>query len=224
MNSSWRDEIAAVFAKELRTELRSQSGLLTAGLFGVATVVAVAFGTLGTRLTGGLAAGLLWVALLFAATLALPRTFLAEEEAGTADLLRLYGRPHAVFWGKALFNLVQMTAFTMAFSAIFLVLLDVRLVHPGLYALGVFGGGAALAGSLTLCGALAAPSANRTALAAAVALPLLVPMFAIGVSVLRVSFGVGGWDGGIRAGFGIVGYAVLTFALGPYVFAAVWKS
>lgn len=224
MNSSWRAEITAVFAKELRTELRSLSGLLTAGLFGLATVVAVAFGTLATKLSGALAAGLLWVALLFAATLALPRTFLAEEEAGTADLLRLYGRPHAVFWGKALFNLVQMTVFSAAFLAIFLVLLDVPVRHPGLAALAVFGGGAALAGSLTLCGALAAPASNRTALAAAVALPLLVPMIAIGVAALRVAFGVGLWEGGLRAGFGILGYAVLTFAVGPYVFAAVWKS
>ena len=42
MNSpshNWKREVGAIFRKEMTSELRSKSGLMTAGLFGLVTVV-----------------------------------------------------------------------------------------------------------------------------------------------------------------------------------------
>ena len=76
MNSSWKREIGAVFRKELQSELRSRSGLVTGALFGLCAVITIALASFNTRLNADIASGLLWVAILFASVLSLPRTFL----------------------------------------------------------------------------------------------------------------------------------------------------
>ena len=221
---SWFREIRALFVKELRTEVRTKSALLTAGLFSVVAVVAIAFAVAGRALAGDLAAGMLWVTLLFASAISLPRAFVVEDEQGTGDLLRLMAQPHAVFWGKALFNLLQMLITSAVLAVLFSVLTGTEVSHGALYAASLAAGSAALAGTVTLCGALVAQAANRWTLAGAVSLPLLLPMIALGVAATRVAFGFGGLPGGVTACVGLACYAVATLAAGPYVFAAVWRN
>ncbi len=226
MSPEWLAEIRAVFAKELRSELRARAGLMAATLFGVCTVSTISFASWGRSLDGqeGVAASLLWAALIFSSVVALPRAFLAEEEGGTADLLRLVARPHAVFWGKALFNLVLMGLTALTLSGLFFLLSDISVSRPWLYLVVIGGGCIALAGSVTLCGALVAQAASRAALVGAIALPLLLPLTFLGVQGMREALGDPGTDGNAREAVGLVGYAALTWATGPYLFAAVWKS
>jgi len=228
LNSSSADnryrEILAVLRKEFRTEFRTKSGLLTAGLFSVVAVVAVAFASGGARLPANLAAGLLWVTLLFAAATALPRAFVVEDEQGTGDLLRLMAHPHAVFWGKAVFNLFEMLLTGVVLSLLYTVLTNAEVTHLGLYAASIAAGCAALSGTVTFCGALVSQAANRWTLAAAISLPVLVPLIALGVAATRVSFGGGSVANGILGCEGLVCYAVAGLAAGPYLFAAVWRT
>ena len=225
MNSSWQSEITAIFRKEWRTEMRSMSGLVTGFLFSAVTVFAISFASLNTKLSGTVVAGMLWVALLFSAASSLPRTFLAEEEMGTADLLRLVARPHAVFWGKALFKIFQCVVTSTLLSILYLGFTSAAVPIPWLFGLSLFAGCVSLAGAVTLCGAIAAQAANRAMLAAAIAVPLLLPLVAIGVGGMRTSLGDGALSsGGSASAIGLIGYAVATLATGPYIFAAVWKT
>ncbi|AIE85877.1 ABC transporter involved in cytochrome c biogenesis, CcmB subunit [Fimbriimonas ginsengisoli Gsoil 348] len=214
----------AVMRKEFRTELRARSGVLTACLFGFTTVVALAYATFSKTLSGTIAGGLLFVGLLFASVLSMPRTFLVEEEQGTGDMLRLLARPHAVFWGKALFNFAQMLVVSFVLAGLFVLLMRVPVTVSWLLVVSLIGSSASLAAGVTLSGALVAQAANRAALAAAVALPLLLPMAALAVAGFRVALGDGVLEGGISAGIGLICYGVVSFAIGPYLFAAVWKS
>ena len=223
MNSSWKPEIVAILRKEFQSELRSKNGLLTSGLFGIVSVVTIAFATFTTKKNPDVAAGLFWVAILFASVLALPRTFLIEEDQGTGDLLRLLARPHAVFWGKAIYNLLLIVVVGLLLSGLFVVLAEITVTDPALFVISVFGGCAALAGAVTLCGALVARATNRFALAAAVSTPMLLSILAFGVSTMRAALGAGllsGWP----LAMGAICYAVVLFAVGPWLFAAVWKS
>ncbi|MCA1997264.1 MAG: heme exporter protein CcmB [Armatimonadetes bacterium] len=213
----------ACLRKEWLAETRSRAGVLSAGLFSVSAVVAVWFASFGFRLPGGLAAGLLWVTLLFSAVVALPRVLLAEEENGTGDLLRQWARPHAVFWGKALFNSLQMILTAVALTVLFLVLTDLEIRHPLLLALSLAAGCTALSAGTTLCGALAAQAPNRAALSVAVSVPFLLPMVALGITAVRVAFGQGEPSGGWQGCVGLACYAVATFSGGPHLFAAVWR-
>lgn len=204
--------------------MRSMSGLITAFLFSVVTVYAISFASLNVKLKPTVIAGMLWVALLFSAAASLPRTFVAEEEQGTADLLRLVARPHAVFWGKALFNIFQSLVTSFVLSFLYLGFMSATVVIPWLFTVSLVAGCLSLAGAVTLCGAIASQASNRSMLAAAIAVPMLLPLVALGVSGMRVSLGEGGASGGTSSAIGLVGYAVATLATGPYIYAAVWKS
>ncbi|MHB8635170.1 MAG: heme exporter protein CcmB [Fimbriimonadaceae bacterium] len=221
--ANWRRQIRALLRKELLSEVRSPHGLLTGGLFSLLAVVAIMFAAYNMRLNPTLAAGLLWVILLFAGVASLPRSFIAEEENGTGDLLRLTADPHAVFWGKAIFNaaLTLGTAGVLAF--LFVVLMNLTVVNTGLMIAGLFGGGIALSGAVTLCGALAARAASRQALAGAIALPLVIPVAVWGVTSLRVAFGEPGYEAGRAAAIGLVAYGVVSNAVGPFIYAVLWK-
>ncbi len=228
MSSTWRSEITAVLGKELRSEIRSKSGIVTNIVFGLVTVVTVSLSTYNQQIDKDIAASLLWVIILFASILSLPRVFLLEEEQNTADLLRLMGRPEAIFWGKALFNLIQILVTALIISFLFFGFTHSPLTVPWLYVVSLFGGCASLAGTVTLCGALVSRSTNRSTLAGVIAIPLLLFLVEMGVSGMRVAIGPFETDlvlgGGIRAGIGLVAYAVMTFAVGPPLYAQVWKS
>ena len=221
---SWSREIKAIFTKELRADFRSKTGLLTSALFGVFAVVAISFATASVTLDPTNAAALFWVVLLFNSMIALPRTFTAEEELVTGDLLRLVARPHAVFWGKMLYNLAQLLVSGVILGTMFFLFARVSVADPLLLALGLFGSCVTLAAGVTLSGALVAQASNRYALAAVVALPLLLPLTVIGVAALRVAFGEVGSTTGLRNGLGLLCYGIAAMAIGPYLYAQVWKE
>ena len=225
----------AVLRKEAATEWRTKTGLLTGGLYGVATVATLAFAFFnkdanrqdfkyGDHPFKDVCASLVWSILLFSSLLSLPRAFLAEEENGTADLLRLMARPHAVFWGKTLFNLLQTWVGGLFLGTLFVKAVGMRDIHVPLFAFCLLSGGAAVAGAVTLCGAIAAQAANRAALAGAVAIPLLLPLLQWGVTGMRAALSVERTSHGTNAVVGMACYAVASLVLGPFIYAAVWKS
>ena len=112
--STLLSESLAVLGKELTAELRSRVALNAVGLFGLTTLIAVAYQIGPYRIQEQdrphLLAALLWVILFFAATSGLSRVFVKEEDAHTAKTLRLAARPLAVFAGKFLFNLILLAA------------------------------------------------------------------------------------------------------------------
>lgn len=235
MSSPWTPEILAVFRKEAATEWRTKTGLITGGLYGVATVLSVAlafFNKDANRQDAvfldhplkDVCASLVWSILLFSSLFSLPRAFLAEEENGTADLLRLMARPHAVFWGKTLFNLLQTWVGGLLLGTLFVLSVKLRVDHPLIFVGSILTGGAAVAGAVTLCGAIVAQAANRAALAGAVSIPLLLPLLQWGVTGMQAAFGTIATVSGTNAVLGMGAYAVLSVVVGPWLYAAVWKS
>ena len=113
-----RSTVAAVLRKDLQVELRTLESVPAMTLFTVTTFVLFRFGLDRETLDGDLAAGVLWVTLLFGAVLGLNRLFVAEEEQGGFDgfLLAPVDRT-ALFVAKA--------------TALFLFLVVVELVVVG---------------------------------------------------------------------------------------------
>lgn len=77
--------VAAILRKDLVVELRTKESVPSMAIFTVTTFVIFHFGLDRDRLQGELAAGVLWVTLLFAAILAINRLFVAEREQGGFD-------------------------------------------------------------------------------------------------------------------------------------------
>jgi heme exporter protein B len=148
-------------------------------LFSISTFVLFHFGLDRRSLDGDLAAGVLWVTLLFASVLAMNRLFVAEREEGGFDgfLLAPVDRT-ALFVAKA----VLLFAFLVALEVVAVPAFVVLLLGPSpgqmlpeiLPVLLLADAGIAVVG--TLVGALAIQTRARDLIAPLLALPLMVPV------------------------------------------------
>ncbi len=171
--------VGALLRKELLVELRTLESVPGMSLFAVTTFVVFHFALNRNSVEGDLAAGILWVTLLFAAILGVNRLFVADAEQGGFDgfLLAPVDRS-AMFIAKALALLAYLAVLELvAVPAFALLLLGPSLGRalPGLLAVLALGDlGVAVIG--TLVAALAVRTRARDLLGALLSLPLLVPV------------------------------------------------
>jgi heme exporter protein B len=174
-----RRAVGALLRKELRLELRAPQSVPAMALFSVTTLVVFHFALQRGQVEGDLAAGVLWVTLLFAAMLGTSRLFVADHEEGGLDgfLLAPVDRT-ALLVAKALALFAFLAALeVVAVPAFALLLLGPSLGQalPGLLAPLVLGDvGVAAVG--TLVAALAVRTRARDLLGPLLALPLLMPI------------------------------------------------
>jgi heme exporter protein B len=223
MNSAWSREVRAILLKEWRSERRNSSATVTALMLSGATVFTLAFAFFGRKLTAEATAGMLWAALLLAGVSTLMRSLVAEDELGTGDLLRLWARPHAVYWGKACFAFLHMVVTAAVATLLFLMLTGTGAARPLLLVLVLIGGSLALAGTITLVSAIISRADNRGTLGGVVALPMLVPLVALGVNATRAALDSGALaSSGWTSCLGLYLYTLAVLALAPYQFASIW--
>src|SRR5215213_1555757 len=84
-----RRAVGALIRKDMRLELRTRESVPAMVLFSLSTFVLFHFALDEAEVEGSLAAGILWVTLLFAAVLGVNRLFVAEREEGGFDAIRL---------------------------------------------------------------------------------------------------------------------------------------
>jgi heme exporter protein B len=171
--------VGALLRKELLVELRTLESVPGMSLFAVTTFVVFHFALNRNVVDGDLAAGILWVTLLFAAILGVNRLFVADAEEGGFDgfLLAPVDRS-AMLLAKALALLLYLFVLELvAVPAFALLLLGPPLDQalPGLlWPLALGDLGVAVIG--TLVAALAVRTRARDLLGPLLALPLLVPI------------------------------------------------
>lgn len=224
MNSTLFSEIRAMLAKEFLSERRDSSATYTAAMLSISTVFALAFTFFGKSPTADVGAGLLWVALLFAGVGTLTRLFVAEDESGTGDLLRLWSRPEAVFWGKLAFAFIQMLITSTMVTIVFIVLTGLSIANYFLLVVNILFGSVALASVVTLVSALISRGSNKGTLATVVALPILLPLIALGVSASRGAFDPLVFETGVRGAIGVGLYGILVISMAPLLFASIWRE
>ncbi len=174
-----RDAVAAILRKDLLLELRVRESVPAMALFSVTTLVVFHFALDRRSVEGDLAAGVLWVTVLFATMLGVNRLFVAEAEQGGFEgfLLAPVDRT-AMFVAKALALLAFLAAVELvALPAFALLLLGPSPwpALPGLLAvLALADVGICVVG--TLVAALAVRAAAREVLVPLLALPLLIPV------------------------------------------------
>jgi heme exporter protein B len=174
-----RRTVGALLRKELLVEIRTLESVPGMSLFALTTFVVFHFALNRNVVEGDLAAGILWVTLLFAAILGVNRLFVADAEEGGFDgfLLAPVDRS-ALLVAKALTLLLYLVVLELvAVPAFALLLLGPPLgsALPGL--LGVLAlGDLGVAAIGTLVAALAVRTRARDLLGPLLALPLLVPI------------------------------------------------
>jgi heme exporter protein B len=179
-----RRAVGAIVRKDLRIELRTGEAVPAMLLFSVSTFVLFHFALDRRSVEGDLAAGVLWVTLLFAAVLGIVRLFVAEREQGGFDgfLLAPVDRT-SLFVAKAAVLFCFLAAVELAAVPAFAILLlgpTPWEAVPELVAVLVLADlGIAVVG--TLIGALGIQTRARELIVPILALPLLIPL-AIGAA------------------------------------------
>jgi len=214
----------AVFAKDLRLELRTKYALNTIMMFGVTTLAVVSFSLGQSGLPARLLAALYWIVVFFSAMAALAQVFTREEESGTALALRLSAEPNAVYLGKLFFNLALLSTMTGIITPLFFIFTDAPtgnvLQFCGVAVLGIL----ALCAATTLVAAIISKAAVKGALFAVLSFPiLLLPLMLLVMasdSVLLADEG-----GSILAPVqGLIAYTVVMVTASILLFKFVWKE
>ncbi len=175
-----RRAVGALLRKEAALELRTPQVIPGMALFSIVTYVVFHFGLRRNQVSGDLAAGVLWVTILFAAMLGIARLFVTDREEGGFDafLLAPVDRT-AMFVAKAISMFTYLALVQVVAIPAFVVLL----LGPGLSGeellklmavLALADIGIAVVG--TLVGALAVQTRARDLITPLLALPLLVPV------------------------------------------------
>lgn len=212
----WAKQTWIILRKDLSIELATKEIVTTSGFFAilVATIASLAF-TGGSDVRQRVAPGVIWVAVAFAAVLALSRAWQRERDDGALNgLLVSPVARSAIFAGKAL----GLSVFLLVIEAIVIPVtalyfgIDLLEVGPGLavFCLLVTPG---LAASGTLFGAMTVRTRARDLVLAAVMFPLLTPTLLAGVAGTRELF-YGATTAEVSDYFQLIGVFDALFVIG----------
>jgi len=222
----WRDALL-VAGKDLRIEMRSRVVLNQVTPFAVVVLglFAFALGPDRAPMVQG-AAGLFWVAVLFAAVLAVQRSFALEANDGTRDGLRLSGLdPAGIFLGKAAAVAAQLVVLEVLLAGGVVLFYGAHVRSYGSVVAACATGTAGLAAVGTLYGALAAGVRVRETLLPFLLLPVVAPVLLAGTRAWQVALGTGpGGDSADPWLSLLLVFAVVYLSLGVVIFGSLQES
>lgn len=216
--------IRAIVWKDLTTERRSKAGFNAVAALGVTILVLFGF-ALGpdAQALRDAAAGVMWLAVLFAGVLAFNRSYQVELDGGALEALLLYpGSRWAIFAGKLIANLIFVLAMLVIVVAVGIVLFQVQVPAQwpsliGIMLLGVIG----LVSLGTFYAAMSSRSRAREVLLPLLLYPMLIPVLLASMEATKAFLrgdlmnAVGAWVQ-MLALFDVI-FLVLTFLAFEYV-------
>ncbi|MEP7357853.1 MAG: heme exporter protein CcmB [Anaerolineales bacterium] len=169
--------VAAIVWKDLAAELRSKELISAMVVFALLMILIFNFALeLDLSARENVAAGVLWVTTVFTGTLGLNRSLAAEKDRGSLDGLLLAPMDRsALYFGKALGNLLFILIVEAIILPVFNLLFNVAMVQP-LVLLIVLLGSLGYAAVGTLLASLAIHSRSRDVMLPILLLPVAVPL------------------------------------------------
>lgn len=169
--------LIAALRKELLLQWRTRGQLMAVFVFGAASLLLFSF-AIGPNSAAlrTYASGFIWLAMLLSSTLTLSESFQSEmEHRALEGLLLLPARPHALYYGKAIANALQLTLVGVALVPVMVILYDAGTTRL-LSLLGIIILGAAgLSAPGTLYAAMTAQIRAKQTLLPLLLFPLIVP-------------------------------------------------
>lgn len=179
-------EIAVLVRKDLRIELRTKETLASLLLLGILTLLILSFAfDPASAVRSEAAPGALWVAVTFAASVALGRSFLTERENEclTGLLLAPIDRG-SIYLAKVVSNVVLMAVAQLGVLPVFVLFFDITPRFELVWVVVAVGLGiVGLAALGTLFAAITARTRAREVMLPLLLLPLVAPLFLGGVTV-----------------------------------------
>jgi heme exporter protein B len=192
---SWIAPALTIAGKDLRLEIKTRDVISSVGLFVLLVVVTASFVfPAGGEGREGMAAGVLWMAFLFAALLGMGRSMAIEKEDACLEGLLVSPAPReAVFLGKLFSNLGFTYVVELVILPVFIVLLDLQ---PGtgtwVVILAAFLGTLGIVTVGTLFAVMAVNTRGREAILPLLVMPVSMPIMVAAVKVTEAGF-LGTW-------------------------------
>lgn len=215
-------QIQTLLWKDLVIELRTKDSVISILVFGILVLTVFVFSfELRAEATALVAPGVLWVAILFAGTLGLGRTFSHERERGSLEGLLLCPVDRgAIYIAKLIVNLVFIGVAELVLVPVFGAFFDLSVLRPGIIAFVALGTvGFAAVG--TVFAAMAVNTRAREVMLPILLLPVLVPVIIASVKATGLLVDGEPWSStwtwfNILVAFDVV-YLVVSFAVFEFV-------
>ena len=177
---------AVLLSKELRTEFRSRELLTTTVVFILVVLILFSFAiSPTTEESREFGPGLLWLAILFAASLMLQPCFLREQSNDTLSSLRLaVSDPFSIFLAKLIANTLFLLLTELIMLPFFAIFYNVPIL-PEIHwlVLVLFLGSLGISVAGTALSAISAQARMRELLLPLLLLPLLTPVLVVSATV-----------------------------------------
>jgi heme exporter protein B len=211
--------LSAIIWKDLAAELRSRELLSAMLVFALLVILIFNFALeLDAKARSTVTAGVLWATFAFAGTLGLNRSMAMEKDRGCLDGLLLAPVDRsAIYFGKAVGNLIFMLIVEAIVLPVYSVLYSINLFDPGLLLVILLGSIGYVAVG-TLLSAMAVQTRTRDVLLPILLFPLVIPVL---IAAVKASTGfLQGMDiGDIRPWINLlIVYDVIFIAVAFMVF------
>lgn len=175
--SSFLRTMSAIVWKDLAAELRSRELISSMLVFALLVILIFNFALeLDAKTRANVTSGVLWVTFAFAGTLGLNRSMATEKDRGCLDGLLLAPVDRsAIYFGKALGNLVFMLIVEAIVLPVYSVLYNTNLFHPGLLLIILLGSIGYVAVG-TLLSSMAVQTRTRDVLLPILLFPVIIPV------------------------------------------------
>ena len=184
---SYLRALGAIVWKDLAAELRSRELLSAMLVFALLVILIFNFALeLDAKARANVTSGVLWVTFAFAGTLGLNRSMSQEKDRGCLDGLLLAPVDRsAIYFGKALGNLIFMLLVEIIVLPVYSALYNINLFHPGLILVILLGSIGYVAVG-TLLASMAVQTRTRDILLPILLFPVVIPVF---IAAVKASSG-----------------------------------
>lgn len=210
---------------ELLLEFRQRYAIAGMLLYSVSTVI-VCFLSFKSIVSVPVWNALLWIIILFAAFIAVGKSF-ARESGGSELYLYTLASAESVVLSKLIYNSMLMAVLGLATFLIYCLFLGVGLLESaslGQLALALVFGSIGLAGCLTLVAGISAKTNGNLGIISILGFPIVLPLL---ITLLRFSkLAIDGvsWSQSGKYALALVGITGLTWALSYLLFPYLWRE
>lgn len=213
-----------VFKKDLLIEFRAKYAINTVLAFTLSSLLLLLLMLNAQTLPPTPKSGLVWIIILFAALSVLGRSFIAETEKDTYDLLRLYGKANSIYLGKLMFNTLFTLIINIFAFTLFIFLLDMVIVNMVSLIIIVVFGAMGFSSVSTLIAALVAQADRKGVIFSVLGIPILIPFLLILGRVTKLAFVENNLDLYLNDLLSLVGFVGVTTTIGILLFEYVWEE
>lgn len=215
---------AAVFTKDLYSELRTRYALNALIMFVVVTLSIILFSTAGETVSPSLSAGILWIIIFFSAMSGLSRSFVSEEERGTTMTLQ-WVKPTSVLLGKLAFNAVLIYILNALIILAYLLTMPSFTVQaPWIFLLTIVLGSFGLASASTFIAAIISKANSKGTLYPVLSFPILLPLLMSVIDATRLSVEGAPVASAVDDLKIMISYAVVVTTISIILFDFVWRD